>query len=109
MTKTKIKSENKIDYDKMSDNIKYFDNEERDLVESFKNVKVPNKIDKKSQVHYSKIFKNARRKSEQINIRLTTQDLFSFKSKAVAAGIPYQTLLTSLIHKYNMGRLVEVA
>jgi len=102
---TKIADKTK-DYDKIASNMKYFDDEERDLIESFKQAKMPKGVDKKAQMHYSKIFKNARKKSEQVNIRLTAQDLFAFKSKAVEVGIPYQTLLTSLIHRYNTGRLV---
>lgn len=40
-------------------------------------------------------------KTKNINIRLTEKDLQQIKSKAVKIGIPYQTLLTSLIHQYS--------
>ena len=39
-------------------------------------------------------------KSRNINIRLSEKDLQKIKSKAVARGLPYQTLLSSLIHQY---------
>ena len=47
------------------------------------------------------------RKNERINIRLSHQDLTGIRSKAVREGIPYQTLIASILHKYVVGRLVE--
>ena len=46
------------------------------------------------------------KKDARINIRLTKRDFFNLKSKAVREGIPYQTLLASVIHKYLTGQLV---
>ncbi len=39
-------------------------------------------------------------KSKNINIRLSEKDLAKIKSKAAVKGLPYQTLLSSLIHQY---------
>ena len=46
------------------------------------------------------------KKDARINIRLSKTDLFNIKSKAVEEGIPYQTLVASIIHKYLNGTLV---
>ncbi|OGG62812.1 hypothetical protein A3C21_02575 [Candidatus Kaiserbacteria bacterium RIFCSPHIGHO2_02_FULL_59_21] len=40
------------------------------------------------------------RKSKSISIRLTSVDLERIKSKAIQEGLPYQTLIGSIIHKY---------
>ncbi len=40
-------------------------------------------------------------KTRNINIRLTERDLLHLKAKAIEEGIPYQTLIASIIHKYN--------
>lgn len=45
-------------------------------------------------------------KSERITIRLTPADLQAIKHCAAREGVPYQTLIASLIHKYVTGRLV---
>jgi len=45
------------------------------------------------------------RKDARINIRLTKRDFFNLKSKAIREGIPYQTLVASVIHKYLTGQL----
>ena len=44
---------------------------------------------------------------KQISARLAEQDLIKLKARALEQGIPYQTLLSSLVHRYVEGRLVE--
>ena len=39
-------------------------------------------------------------KTRNINIRLTERDLLRIKAKSIEEGIPYQTLIASIIHKY---------
>lgn len=47
------------------------------------------------------------RKDARINIRLSTKDLRGLQKRALAEGIPYQTLIASILHKYVEGRLNE--
>jgi len=44
---------------------------------------------------------------KQINFRINENDLEKLKAKALQEGIPYQTLLNSIIHKYVNGMLVS--
>lgn len=44
-------------------------------------------------------------KTKNINLRLSTKDLHKVRSKAAEQGIPYQTLLASLIHQYTSGKI----
>lgn len=46
-------------------------------------------------------------KNKRINIRISQKDLESIQRRALEEGIPYQTLISSLIHKYVAGKLVE--
>jgi len=46
-------------------------------------------------------------KSERMNIRISPNDLRRLKIKAMEEGMPYQTLVSSIIHKYISGRLME--
>jgi len=39
-------------------------------------------------------------KTKNINIRLSHKDLLKLKSRAVASGIPYQTLVASVLHRF---------
>ena len=47
------------------------------------------------------------RKTKNINIRITEYDLAQLKQKAEEEGIPYQTLVSSVLHKYITDRLVD--
>jgi predicted DNA binding CopG/RHH family protein len=46
-------------------------------------------------------------KDRRVNIRLSSGDLADIQVKALEEGLPYQTLIASVLHKYVTGRLVE--
>ena len=46
-------------------------------------------------------------KDSRINIRISSKDLRLLQKRALSEGLPYQTLISSLLHKYVEGRLVE--
>jgi predicted DNA binding CopG/RHH family protein len=46
-------------------------------------------------------------KDRRVNIRLSSVDLNDIQVKALEEGIPYQTLIASVLHKYVTGRLSE--
>lgn len=50
---------------------------------------------------------NTLKKNKRINIRLSERDLNGLKTIAAIEGIPYQTLVSSVLHKYLSGRLKE--
>lgn len=52
---------------------------------------------------------NTFRKDKRINIRLSNRDLMAVQSRASEEGIPYQTLVSSIIHKYVSGSLRDIA
>lgn len=57
------------------------------------------------------LFKAAARataiKDRRVNIRLSSGDLSDIQVKALEEGVPYQTLIASILHKYVTGRLAE--
>jgi predicted DNA binding CopG/RHH family protein len=46
-------------------------------------------------------------KDYRINVRISKRDVEALKTKALEEGIPYQTLVTSILHKYVTGKLNE--
>ena len=48
------------------------------------------------------------RKEKRINVRLTEETLASLKDQAQEEGMPYQTLVTSVLHKYLTGKLIDI-
>ncbi len=73
---------------------------EEGKLKSSKNAKQEIAIAKKAATNYINAKKNAR-----INIRLSSDDLDKLKSIAVAEGLPYQTLIASVLHKYIASKL----
>jgi len=86
----------------------YLDDEEKELIESiekgeWQSVKKVRQEIKKHQAYAA----NTLRKDKRVNIRISSQDLEQLQARAVEEGIPYQTLMASVLHKFISGRLVE--
>jgi len=47
------------------------------------------------------------RKDRRVNIRISERDLLALQGRALREGIPYQTLIASILHKYVTGALSE--
>lgn len=56
---------------------------------------------------YQEYAKATFRKDMRVNIRISEKDLVGIQKKAVKEGLPYQTLISSVLHKFVSGRLVE--
>jgi predicted DNA binding CopG/RHH family protein len=83
--------------------------EEKDLLESiekdeWKSARNRNQIIKELQETAT----NTMLKDQRMNIRIGKRDLDGIKERALEEGIPYQTLVASIIHKYVNGKLKEV-
>ena len=82
--------------------------EELELLEAMENqplVSVPNLTQEMEQLKTSVKTKLSKRKS--INLRLLENDLQRIKTEAIKEGIPYQTLISSILHKYVQGDLAR--
>lgn len=53
--------------------------------------------------HYAVIAKKTLRKDQRMNIRISKVDLMRLKLRAAEEGIPYQTLVAGILHKYVSG------
>lgn len=63
---------------------------------------------KKSELgKYQEAARQMLKKDARLNIRISSQDLKNLQKKAMEQGLPYQTFVSSLLHKYVTGRLVE--
>ncbi len=56
---------------------------------------------------YAKIFRESGNKVKRVNIRMTEWDVEKAQAMAMRQGLPYATLLTSILHKYFSGKLKE--
>ena len=61
--------------------------------------------------HELKKYKEAARatfiKDRRVNVRLSSPDLMDIQTRAAEEGVPYQTLIASVLHKFVTGRFIE--
>jgi len=89
-------------------NNNFVDKEEQKLIKSLETDGwVPAKNIESWKTLLSETAANTLTKDQRMNIRINKKDLDGIKLKAVEEGIPYQTLVASIIHKYVTGRLME--
>lgn len=75
--------------------------EEKEILEAFeKGQLVPSKNADKIKKGLTEAARNTLNKTKNINIRLSQKDIQKAKAKAAKDGIPYQTLLSSVIHRF---------
>jgi predicted DNA binding CopG/RHH family protein len=83
------------------------DKEEKDILDSFnkeewKSAKRSKRVKQLQSIADSTITKNLR-----VSIHISKRDFDELQKKAIQEGIPYQTLISSILHKYVNGRLGE--
>jgi predicted DNA binding CopG/RHH family protein len=84
------------------------DPEEKDLLDSFERGEWQSIEGRKEAVErYRHYARTTFKKDKRVNIRISRKDLEALQKRALDEGIPYQTLLASILHKYAAGRLVE--
>jgi len=82
--------------------------EERDILDSVESGEWNRVADSALEAaRYREAARTSLRKDKRVNIRMTERDLVYFKKAAVEEGLPYQTLISSVLHKYINGRLVD--
>jgi predicted DNA binding CopG/RHH family protein len=84
--------------------------EEKEILDSVERgewKQVPNF--KREAKRFQESAKATLKKDRRVNIRMTERDLVYFQKKVVEEGLPYQTLISSVLHKYINGKLIEKA
>ncbi len=82
--------------------------EEKELLKSYENDEWTSVKDlKKKKTENQRYARNTAAKNKRINIRLSEKDLANLKAKSLEEGMPYQTLVGSIIHKYIYGKFKE--
>jgi predicted DNA binding CopG/RHH family protein len=88
-------------------NIK-LDAEEKELLASYEadEWQSVGNLEEKTQT-YSEYASATFKKDRRVNIRISNKDLEALQKRALEEGLPYQTLIASVLHKFVSGRLVE--
>ena len=82
--------------------------EEKEILEAFESgrLKRIEKVEKEIDKHRL-VAEETFKKDTRINIHLSSRDLRAIQARALKEGIPYQTLVSSVLHKFVDGQLVE--
>jgi predicted DNA binding CopG/RHH family protein len=84
------------------------DREEREILEAFDKGQLKRSRKAVAQIEEHRDVAEATfKKDTRINIRLSSRDLRAIQSRALKEGVPYQTLVSSVLHKFVDGQLVE--
>ena len=84
--------------------------EEKEVLHAFESGKLkPVKNRARELARHRKIAEATFIKDSRINIRISSKDLRALQKRALAEGMPYQTLVASVLHKYVEGHIVEQA
>lgn len=83
------------------------DEEEKELIDVIENGQILQPVTNSQEIikEASKAARNTLAKTERVNLRMTKMDLVGLKARAAEEGMPYQTLLSSLVHKYIQGKI----
>jgi predicted DNA binding CopG/RHH family protein len=81
------------------------DEEEKDMEEALNRGEWRSVRNVKEEIgKHRQYAKNTLRKDKRVNIRISSADLEALQTKAVEEGLPYQTFIASVLHKFTTGR-----
>ncbi len=82
--------------------------EEREILQDYEKGEFKSVSNVKKEIaKYREYAKHALQKNKRINIRISERDLIHIQRKAVEEGLPYQTFISSILHKFITGHLTE--
>ena len=83
-------------------------NEEKDILAAFEAGEFESVLTPERKKFLQAAAKETFKKDKRINIRISSRDLESLQRRALEEGIPYQTLVSSILHKYVSGGLHDI-
>lgn len=84
------------------------DPEEKEILEAFESGKLNSVKNRRHElIRHRKAAAATYAKDSRINIRISSKDLRALQKRALAEGLPYQTLVSSVLHKFVEGQMVE--
>lgn len=85
------------------------DQEEQSLLDAFESGDYQSTLTAERKAALESLAAETFKKDKRINIRISHRDLQAIQSRAQREGIPYQTLVSSIIHKYLSGSLLDIS
>ena len=88
--------------------MKSLDRYEKQILSAFESGKLKSVVTSDASLRRFREYARATlARNKRVNIRLSKQDLSDLQARAAAEGVPYQSLISSVLHKFVTGRLTE--
>lgn len=88
--------------------MKDLDRYERQILSAYESGKLKSVVTSDASLRrYREYARATLTKNRRINIRVSTQDVSDIQARAAEEGMPYQTLMASVLHKFATGKLIE--
>ena len=84
------------------------DKEEQELLDAYESEEFQSDMTPSRRKFIEESAAQTFKKDKRINIRISGRDLMAIQKRALEEGLPYQTLVASIIHKYASGSLYDV-
>ena len=85
------------------------DPEEQALLEAYESEEFKSDLDADRREYLARASEEAFKKDKRINIRISNRDLKALQRRALEEGLPYQSLVSSVLHKYVSGSLKDIS
>ncbi len=82
--------------------------EDQELLEAFEADEFESDLTEERRFQLAKFAKETIKKDKRINIRISRRDLEALQRRALEEGLPYQSLVSSVLHKYVSGGLKDI-
>lgn len=83
--------------------------EEQELLDAFEADEFHSDMNEKRRTQLAKLAETTIKKDKRINIRISSRDLEALQRRALEEGLPYQSLVSSVLHKYVSGGLKDIS
>lgn len=82
--------------------------EEQEMLEAFEAGEFESDLKDERRTQLAKLAEETIRKDKRINIRISSRDLEALQRRAIEEGLPYQSLVSSVLHKYVSGGFKDI-
>lgn len=82
--------------------------EDQELLDAFEADEFQSDLTEERRTQLAKFAKETIKKDKRINIRISGRDLEALQRRALEEGLPYQSLVSSVLHKYVSGGLKDI-
>lgn len=88
---------------------KKINREDQELLEAFEAGEFKSDLKNDRRTQLAQLAEATIKKDKRINIRISSHDLEALQRRAIEEGLPYQSLVSSVLHKYVSGGLKDIA